>query len=300
DGGGVEFAYDALGRRIEKRFDGIVTRYLWNGSTLLHEWREGEVAELPGPFAKIVERPPARALLSASNRPRGPPRAITWVHEGGFAPIARLEAGGAALAIVCDHRSAPLHAYDEDGRRCWSARLDLAGRLHVVPAAANQDPDPEQARATIPFRFAGQYEDVETGLYYNRFRYYDPEASAYLSPDPAGLFGGLSRYAFVNDPHARWDPFGLNPSDIALGLQMTKKTFEIPGMPPIVGTDPEALDKFAANPAGDGSVMATSWRGFDNVQGVPDAELGPHIQKAMNDAERIHFNLEGMNNVDDI
>ncbi|HLT41052.1 MAG TPA: DUF6531 domain-containing protein, partial [Enhygromyxa sp.] len=300
DGRRVEFAYDALGRRIEKRFDGIVTRYLWNGSTLLHEWREGEVAELPGPFAKIVERPPARALLSASNRPRGPPRAITWVHEGGFAPIARLEAGGAALAIVCDHRSAPLHAYDEDGRRCWSARLDLAGRLHVVPAAANQDPDPEQARATIPFRFAGQYEDVETGLYYNRFRYYDPEASAYLSPDPAGLFGGLSRYAFVNDPHARWDPFGLNPSDIALGLQMTKKTFEIPGMPPIVGTDPEALDKFAANPAGDGSVKATSWRGFDNVQGVPDAELGPHIQKAMNDAERIHFNLEGMNNVDDI
>lgn len=31
----------------------------------------------------------------------------------------------------------------------------------------------------IPFRFQGQYEDEETGLYYNRFRYYSPEEGCY-------------------------------------------------------------------------------------------------------------------------
>lgn len=40
-----------------------------------------------------------------------------------------------------------------------------------------------------PWRFAGQWEDEESGLYYNRFRYYDSEAVQYLTPDPIGLTG---------------------------------------------------------------------------------------------------------------
>ncbi|SUB89296.1 Cell wall-associated polypeptide CWBP200 [Porphyromonas macacae] len=42
-----------------------------------------------------------------------------------------------------------------------------------------------------PFRYQGQYEDEETGLYYNRFRYYDPNAGNYISQDPIGLEGDL-------------------------------------------------------------------------------------------------------------
>lgn len=60
-----------------------------------------------------------------------------------------------------------------------------------------------------PFRYQGQYEDVETGLYYNRFRYYDPEAGSYISQDPAGLKGGWEFYAYVKDPCTWIDPFGL-------------------------------------------------------------------------------------------
>ncbi|WP_202807474.1 RHS repeat-associated core domain-containing protein [Gilliamella sp. wkB18] len=41
----------------------------------------------------------------------------------------------------------------------------------------------------MPFRQLGQYEDVETGLYYNRFRYYHPETGLYISQDPIGLAG---------------------------------------------------------------------------------------------------------------
>ena len=29
----------------------------------------------------------------------------------------------------------------------------------------------------------------ETGLYYNRFKYYDPSTGAYISQDPIGLAG---------------------------------------------------------------------------------------------------------------
>ncbi|WP_296119231.1 RHS repeat-associated core domain-containing protein [uncultured Porphyromonas sp.] len=37
------------------------------------------------------------------------------------------------------------------------------------------------------FRFQGQYEDQETGLYYNRFRYYSPHTENYICQDPIEL-----------------------------------------------------------------------------------------------------------------
>ena len=61
------------------------------------------------------------------------------------------------------------------------------------------------------FRYQGQYEDVETGLYYNRFRYYDPSIDAYLSQDPIGLLGGNpTLYGYVKDVNSWLDIFGLS------------------------------------------------------------------------------------------
>ena len=59
-------------------------------------------------------------------------------------------------------------------------------------------------------RQLGQYEDVETGLYYNRFRYYNPETGLYISQDPIRLAGNNPNfYAYVHDSNAWVDPFGL-------------------------------------------------------------------------------------------
>jgi RHS repeat-associated protein len=56
----------------------------------------------------------------------------------------------------------------------------------------------------------GQYADQESGLYYNRQRYYDPEQGRYLTPDPLGAPNGPNRYAYVNyNPLKYVDPEGL-------------------------------------------------------------------------------------------
>ncbi|MFP1843934.1 RHS repeat-associated core domain-containing protein, partial [Lonsdalea quercina] len=58
---------------------------------------------------------------------------------------------------------------------------------------------------------AGQLRDSESGLCYNRFRYYDPAGGGYISPDPIGLRGGLNLYAYVKNPLTWIDPLGLTP-----------------------------------------------------------------------------------------
>ena len=60
-----------------------------------------------------------------------------------------------------------------------------------------------------PYRLAGQYEDSETGLLYNRHRYFDPETGIYLSQDPIRLLGGKNLYGYVKDPCVQLDPLGL-------------------------------------------------------------------------------------------
>ncbi|RPD43590.1 RHS repeat protein, partial [Hymenobacter sediminis] len=71
-----------------------------------------------------------------------------------------------------------------------------------------------------PFRYQGQYEDTETGLYYNRFRYFDPEAGQYISQDPIGIRGGISLYAYVDDTNIQVDILGL--SSYTLGQNLMK------------------------------------------------------------------------------
>ena len=49
------------------------------------------------------------------------------------------------------------------------------------------DPDGDGVNVEQPFRFPGQYEDIETDIYYNYFRDYDPQLGRYVEADPIGL-----------------------------------------------------------------------------------------------------------------
>jgi RHS repeat-associated protein len=62
-----------------------------------------------------------------------------------------------------------------------------------------------------PVRFQGQYYDNESGLHYNRFRYYDPDIGKYVATDPLGLLGGTNSFSYASNPASMVDPLGLSP-----------------------------------------------------------------------------------------
>jgi len=125
---------------------------------------------------------------------------ITWLFApGGHAPMARVTAAG-GCSIVADQVGAPLVVLDDRGEVKAQLVVDSRGRAVVDGDAA-----------LCPWRFAGQYRDDETGLHYNRFRYYDADAGQYISRDPLGLRAGLRVYGYVGDPGVASDPLGLAP-----------------------------------------------------------------------------------------
>ena len=62
-----------------------------------------------------------------------------------------------------------------------------------------------------PIKFQGQSLDVETGLHYNRFRYYDSDVGMFIQRDPIGLLGGNNVFQYAPNPIGWIDPWGLNP-----------------------------------------------------------------------------------------
>jgi RHS repeat-associated protein len=127
---------------------------------------------------------------------------ITWVfEEGSFVPAARITGDG-SQSIVTDYLGTPVQMYNTKGEKTWEADLDIYGKVRTFAGRSLKD---------CPFRYQGQYEDNETGLYYNRFRYYSPEEGMYLSQDPIGLAGGNpTLYGYVHDPNSWVDVFGLD------------------------------------------------------------------------------------------
>ncbi len=125
----------------------------------------------------------------------------TWIFEdGSFVPAAKL-VGNEQYSIVCDYLGTPVQAYDKEGAVVWECELDTYGKVRSIAGD----------RSLIPFRYQGQYEDTETGLYYNRFRYYSPDTGTYISQDPIGLAGSNPNlYAYVHDSNTWIDPFGLD------------------------------------------------------------------------------------------
>ena len=93
--------------------------------------------------------------------------------------------------------------YDEEGKKVWKRNLDIYGRVKTEEVLGKKN--------FIPFRFQGQYEDEETELYYNRFRYYDSQQGQYTQQDPIRLAGGNPTiYGYVKDVNIWVDVFGLD------------------------------------------------------------------------------------------
>jgi RHS repeat-associated protein len=100
----------------------------------------------------------------------------------------------------CDHLGTPMALTDQTGQVAWAAKLDPWGNVL-------QEYNPQGIHQVI--RLPGQHHDRETGLYYNRHRYYDPVVGSYVNQDPIGLNGGVNKTIYPVNPKKFIDPLGL-------------------------------------------------------------------------------------------
>ncbi|RYE18764.1 MAG: RHS family protein, partial [Sphingobacteriaceae bacterium] len=134
-----------------------------------------------------------------------------------FTPQAKL-VNGKQYSIVADYLGTPVEAYNEAGSKVWHRELDCYGQVRKGDSTF------------IPFLYQGQYSDEETGLAYNRLRYYDSEQGNYISQDPIGLKGqNPTFYCYTKDVNTEVDIYGLTPSLLftsADGLKLKVKNVQ--------------------------------------------------------------------------
>ncbi|XXY17422.1 PAAR-like domain-containing protein [Sorangium sp. So ce216] len=227
----VKFTYDKRGRRVVKldlgvregNAEGAATEYTWDCRDRLRDVRRPDgtrvrfsydafgrrvLKEVVPAGAEVAERAvefvwDGDELATDLERARG---ARVFVHDPGtFVPLLQAEQGQ-VFAVVNDHLGMPKELVGPGGQVAWSAAHSAWGRVVEVwrePAAHGARP------VESPFRLLGQYADEETGLCYTRFRYFDPEAGRWCSPDPWQIRGGLDLLGFDGSPTIATDPLGL-------------------------------------------------------------------------------------------
>ena len=169
----ASYRYDPFGRRISKTVDGIKTEFFWQGEKLIAEHH--------------------------ADRHR------SYLYEpDSFRPLALLEGFGPnetkAYHYQLDHLGTPQELTDTNGEIVWSAHYRAYGEISRLDIRKIEN----------PLRFQGQYFDPESGLHYNRHRYYNPDIGRYLTPDPVKLAGGINAYQYVPNPTGWVDPLGLS------------------------------------------------------------------------------------------
>uniref|UniRef100_UPI0020776DAC RHS repeat-associated core domain-containing protein n=1 Tax=Escherichia coli TaxID=562 RepID=UPI0020776DAC len=194
-----EYRHDASGRRTEKRCDRKKIRftYLWDGDSIaeIREYRDDKLYSVRhlvfNSFELISQQ------FSRVRQPH-PSEAPQWVTRTNHA--------------VSDPTGRPLMLFNSEGKTVWRpGQTSLWGLALSLPADTGY-PDPRgelDPEANPGLLYAGQWQDVESGLCYNRFRYYEPETGMYLVSDPLGLQGGEQTYRYVPNPLGYVDPLGL-------------------------------------------------------------------------------------------
>ncbi|MCI0560453.1 MAG: hypothetical protein MN733_18355, partial [Nitrososphaera sp.] len=176
DGSVYYYEYDGFGRRLVKRGLDLFIRYYWDKNVLLMETRttSSESITLLYSFFPESFRPLGHAL------------------------------NGQAFYYDLDQRSLVREVYGQNGVEVARYQYRAFGKRSVLALLHKE--------ADSPFRLLGQIEDSETGLHYNRFRYYDPEVGRFISPDLYAHEVHHNPYAYGPNPISWADPFGLMPA----------------------------------------------------------------------------------------
>ncbi|WP_066962872.1 RHS repeat-associated core domain-containing protein [Microbulbifer sp. Q7] len=171
----THYQYDPLGRRVRKQGVGAITEFLWNGDVLLQETTRDSAT--------------SQDLKSRTY----------YFEPETFKPIA-LSEDGEVYQYHLDHLGTPETLTNSEGEVVWSVSYKTYGNLAIA----------HREEIAQPIRFQGQYFDEESGLHYNRFRFFDPECGRFTQQDPVGLLGGINNYQYVPNPLTWIDPYGLS------------------------------------------------------------------------------------------
>ena len=170
----TSFPHDLSGNDLENQ-----TRFVWDGSHLLQEIHPD------GRYTYIYTDPDSYEPLA---------QVRDWTTEDD-------ENRQQTRYFHCDQIGIPREMTDKDGNLLWFGNYTGWGRLK------------EETRVTDtayqPFRLQNQYADRETGLHYNFFRYYEPDAGRFVNQDPIGLYGGDNFYQFAPNIQLWLDVLGL-------------------------------------------------------------------------------------------
>jgi RHS repeat-associated protein len=209
--GSSTYGYDVVGRRTV-RWDeqGGETHYRWDGLGRLLEVALPSGERWTYRYDALGRRVSKESTSgtrsrfvwcgnSVLHRVTGIAPVESWlVGDDDLVPLAKMSAAG-VRSVIADRLGVPRELLDDRGRVVWSSRASAWGVER--PAMAQDD---------CPFRFPGQWFDAETGLHYNRYRYYDPAVGQFISQDPIGINGGLNLYRYAPNPLDFVDLFGLD------------------------------------------------------------------------------------------
>ena len=209
--GSTEYRYDPLGRRTAKIRNGETTVYHWQEDTLAIESANGQNTHYlfePGTFEPLAQFQTTSPIgIEREDKPAEP-----YSYDPETDPLLKIppepqeqsEAQPELVYYQLDHLGTPIAAHNAKGEAVWTAEYEAWGRIR-------QETVSDGLKVNIPFRFQGQYYDEESGLHYNRFRYYDPQIGRFISQDPIGFAGSDNFYEYAPNP-IRWvDPYGLAP-----------------------------------------------------------------------------------------
>ncbi|MCC7068143.1 MAG: RHS domain-containing protein [Burkholderiales bacterium] len=190
----------------------------------------------------------------------------------------------------CDHLGTPIALTDRNHHVIWAAKLDPWGNLE-------EEYNPNHIDQ--PIRLPGQHHDRETGLYYNRHRYYDPALGSYISQDPIGLRGGANKFIYPTDSLTYFDPLGLeacivNFPDYPIEYADGKTSTWLGGHSGILTYDAKGQTsyfEYGRYPASKGNMGVQLPQAEGNIRKVvmPNLKMGPNgtpTHESMDELER--------------
>jgi RHS repeat-associated protein len=206
DGSSVQYIYDALSRRLAKRVlpagdtahEVKTVRFIWDGNHIAHDIRE---------VARAAGDPVVEERTFGFDDSQFVPLYQTNVRRGSSTANTAYYLTDQVGSVDC--------LLDAAGEHVWTCNR--------TPWGESEEGGTGEAS---PFRLQGQYRDDETGLHYNRNRYYDPALGFFISADPLGLEAGHHDYRYAPNPLQWIDPLGLVTA--ALMASMEAEGREVP------------------------------------------------------------------------